>query len=378
MALLLANNAVSRLAAGLTPGSTNIALAAGDGAKFPSLAPGSGDWYPLTLVKADGTFEIVRAVVRSGDTINVSRAQEGTSAQTFAAGDRVELRLTVAALMTLFGGTNATPTFGGIELVGPTPFVDFRYGSTADDYSYRIIADGAESLRFASKSNPATMSLTPTALTVSGGGIFGQDVQGNNVIARGGILEVGTVGTGSTQIKNDASLSYRPPNGSYGPFGSIWTAQNFLPAGKVSGDGISTAGFAAGDAASPYFRRASDGALTYLQTNLGYVPVRTSGTNAVYMGWDGSRMVIRVDNTFLGALVTGGTLASDLSNLGVGSIGSYAMLYTAVAATPGTIVQSQNLLYANTSRGGASIPPGSWRSMGDAGAGAITLFLRTS
>lgn len=96
MPLKIANNAVSRLSASLSAASTTLGVMPGDGAKFPALA--AGDWFPLTIVKTDGTLEIVKATARTIDTFTVVRAQEGTSATDFSAGDRVELRLTAATL----------------------------------------------------------------------------------------------------------------------------------------------------------------------------------------------------------------------------------------------------------------------------------------
>ncbi len=95
MALKLTNNAVGVLAAPITASATTLALNPGSGAKFPSL--GAGDWFPLVVIKVDGTLEIMRCTGRSADTLTVVRAQEGTAAVAFAAGDRVELRLTAAA-----------------------------------------------------------------------------------------------------------------------------------------------------------------------------------------------------------------------------------------------------------------------------------------
>jgi hypothetical protein len=94
MALKLANNAVSRLASSLAVGDTTLPVSTGEGAKFPTLA--GGDWFPLTVVKADGSLEIMRCTARSGDNLTVTRAQESTTAKTFSAGDRVELRMTAA------------------------------------------------------------------------------------------------------------------------------------------------------------------------------------------------------------------------------------------------------------------------------------------
>lgn len=95
MSLKIANNAVSRLAASLSASSTNLGVLPGEGAKFPSLA--DGDWFPLVIIKSDGSLEIVRCTARSSDTFTITRAQEGTAALAFSAGDRVELRATKAA-----------------------------------------------------------------------------------------------------------------------------------------------------------------------------------------------------------------------------------------------------------------------------------------
>lgn len=96
MSVVIANNAKSTLAAGISDTATQLTLQNGDGTKFPSLT--AGQWFPLTLVKVDSSFEIVRATARSADTITIQRGQENTTPLTFSAGDKVELRLTAAAM----------------------------------------------------------------------------------------------------------------------------------------------------------------------------------------------------------------------------------------------------------------------------------------
>jgi len=86
MGLKLSNNAVSRLASGITNTETSISLTPGSGALFPALAV--GDWFNATLLKADGTLEIVKVTARSVDLLTVTRAQESTTAKTFNAGWR--------------------------------------------------------------------------------------------------------------------------------------------------------------------------------------------------------------------------------------------------------------------------------------------------
>lgn len=96
MGLKLTNNAVSRLAGNITNTETTINLTPGDGALFPSLS--AGDWCPATIVNGSGAFEIVTVTARSSDSLTVQRAQEGTAALAFLAGDRIELRITAGVV----------------------------------------------------------------------------------------------------------------------------------------------------------------------------------------------------------------------------------------------------------------------------------------
>lgn len=109
MSLKLANSAVSRLSSGISSGATTLTVMPGDGALFPVI--GAGEFFPATLVKVDGTYEIIKVTARSADTFTVERAQEGTVAVAFAANDRIEHRMTAGtqtALMVEKATTAAT------------------------------------------------------------------------------------------------------------------------------------------------------------------------------------------------------------------------------------------------------------------------------
>lgn len=108
MAVLTSNNGQSRLASALTTGATSLSVTSGEGAKFPALAAVSGNWFPLTIVKASGALEIVRCTARTNDVFTVTRAQEGTAAQAFSAGDRIELRITAAYMAEFMQSANFT------------------------------------------------------------------------------------------------------------------------------------------------------------------------------------------------------------------------------------------------------------------------------
>lgn len=86
------NNAYSKLASPVLTGDTSFTVTSGDGVKFPVL--GGGDTCHCTLVKSDGTNEIVQVTARATDVFTMTRAQESTSALAFNAGDRVEHRIT--------------------------------------------------------------------------------------------------------------------------------------------------------------------------------------------------------------------------------------------------------------------------------------------
>lgn len=99
MAILFKNNAASTLTYKMT--DVQEVLYVADASVFPVIASDSGDVFKLTLV-GDDTLEIVEAFEvynpegRQG--FKIRRAQEGTTAQEWAKGTRVELRITAGAL----------------------------------------------------------------------------------------------------------------------------------------------------------------------------------------------------------------------------------------------------------------------------------------
>jgi hypothetical protein len=96
MGIQLKNNASGTLATAISASDTGIVLTTGNGASFPAL--GVGDYFYATLESTGGTFEVVRATARSGDSLTVVRAQEGSTANSFAAGARFELRVTAQSV----------------------------------------------------------------------------------------------------------------------------------------------------------------------------------------------------------------------------------------------------------------------------------------
>lgn len=129
MSVKFANNAFGTLNAGISNSATSLTLSSGQGARFPTLA--SGEYFYATLIDTSNNLEVVKCTARSTDVLTVTRAQESTSAQAFAIGDRVELRITaggladVAALATL--DADASPSLSANLDLNSNDIVD---GST--------------------------------------------------------------------------------------------------------------------------------------------------------------------------------------------------------------------------------------------------------
>ena len=92
----LKNNAVGYLSTAISASDVGIALQAGDGAEFPALT--GDEFFYATISSTLGTYEIVKVTARSVDSLTIVRAQEGTSAASFAAGARIEMRVTVQSI----------------------------------------------------------------------------------------------------------------------------------------------------------------------------------------------------------------------------------------------------------------------------------------
>lgn len=112
MTILFTNNAASSLASSITDSATSLTVASGQGALFPSLSGGNIFYATLQSASAGTPIEIVKVTARSTDTFTIVRAQDGTSASAFNAGDKVELRLPAIVLQD-FPQLDAANTFSG-------------------------------------------------------------------------------------------------------------------------------------------------------------------------------------------------------------------------------------------------------------------------
>ena len=110
MSLLFANNAAGTLSAGITAAATSLTLNAGQAAAFP--APTAPDTFYATLTDqaTQSLIEVVSVSNVSGSTFTIARGQDGTTAQSWNAGDIVSHRANAAVLRLL----NSVVPSGGI------------------------------------------------------------------------------------------------------------------------------------------------------------------------------------------------------------------------------------------------------------------------
>ncbi len=184
MPVILKNNASSRLAVSINTTYTQVSVSPGDGAKFPVLT--AGQWFPLTLTKSDGRSEILRGIWRNGDVIDVERAQEGTAAMSFAAGDRVDLRLTAGSMAQILAdavpftpvqqgggaGMGADKVYfgwNGVSLtaqVNSTPMGNLWYSGNFNPASYMPIGGGTFDGRITTAAINANQNSNDTSASI--------------------------------------------------------------------------------------------------------------------------------------------------------------------------------------------------------------------
>lgn len=116
MSIKIKNNSSSLLAVGLSAVDVTATVASGEGSLFPTLSV--GEYFYATLENSIGSIEIVKVTARTSDAMTIVRAQEGTTAQIWAGGDVIDLRITAQTLLDVaqlyVSGTSAVDlTFTG-------------------------------------------------------------------------------------------------------------------------------------------------------------------------------------------------------------------------------------------------------------------------
>lgn len=360
MTVLLSNNANSKLGVSIGISDTSISVTTGDGVKFPILS--AGQWFPVVAIKASGQREIMRCTARSGDLLTVTRGQEGTAAQSFSAGDRIELRLT--------NGVMAEFLQSG----------DSRLG---------------------------TASAKNTGITAGTVPLNGSDASFAGLSTSGVINAAG-------EVKTTSANSYRMKQGNYGAFwrndgatfnlmltnsgdsdGSYNSLRPFavnLATGDVTIGGTLTAtldGSASklgGVPAASFMRKDSNQIMSASLT------MNNGTTDTPDVSFQNTSMIVAIDalGSEFRAYVNGGTSfpfqfdcaankaklfgseawtdsnsASKLAGSALAAVGTYMSgILISGGANPGDTVAGSNIRYSGSGGGTSISPPGSWMCVG--------------
>lgn len=123
-----ANNANTTLASGITNSQTTLAVASSTGGEFPAIGSGPNEFYcTITDAATDLLREIVLVTDRSGDTFTIVRAQQGTTARAYLAGDYVQQLVTAGDLANFVQASQLPSVSPG----GTSGNVQFNNGTSA-------------------------------------------------------------------------------------------------------------------------------------------------------------------------------------------------------------------------------------------------------
>lgn len=119
MAIKFTDNALTKLASGISNVATTLTVTATTGDRFPVLNPGGVDYFVLTMEDASGNREFIRVDYRASGsdtfgnvTYPLQRGYWSSTARAWVAGDSVDLRMS-ANVLSLFTtpGTDTTYAF---------------------------------------------------------------------------------------------------------------------------------------------------------------------------------------------------------------------------------------------------------------------------
>lgn len=169
--ILFSNNASTTLFSTIDDQATEITVAPGTGALFPTISPAKDEHFRVTLISTTGDFEIVKVTARVDDRFTIERAQEGTTAKNFEQNSVVELRLTAGGINWLADRVGLIENSIGFDEAGHTI-------SPSDSFVLAVI--NHPKFKHASKhAKNGTDSITPVSIGGANGDSSGNAVNSN-------------------------------------------------------------------------------------------------------------------------------------------------------------------------------------------------------
>lgn len=130
MTLKYTNNAKTTLNGAITNVATSIVVT--DGSVFPTLT--GAEYFYMTLEDMSLNREVVKVTARSGNTLTVVRAQDGTTARAFSNADKAEGRICAALLTDLVAPANLLSALLTVDGAGSSLDADTLDGQHGSYY----------------------------------------------------------------------------------------------------------------------------------------------------------------------------------------------------------------------------------------------------
>ena len=289
------NNAATLLASSITSVATSLTVTAATGSLFPTLA--GGQYFYCTLTNAAATvIEIVKVTARSTDTFTIVRAQDGTSASAFSAGEKVELRL-VAVELQNFPQLDSTNTFAAAQtFTSPIAVTSGGTGLGTLTANNVILGAGTSTPTFVAPSTSGNLltsngttwtSSTPAVPNVAGGATTTSQGTSLTLTSASNRVQVVTLTAGSLSVilPDATTLSAGGPtfyitNGGANAFTIKQNGAGIVLATLLSGQSVMVEVYDISTAAGLWLTSNKDIANVGSVGN--FIPVTIDSTNAAY------------------------------------------------------------------------------------------------
>ncbi len=203
--LIFKNNFEVALAQPTTTSDTTITIRSGSG--FPTLA--ANERVVATIVDAATglQFEIVTVTAVVGNVLTVQRAQEGTAARAWAAGDMLSIRTTAATLTNTVRNYGTIPSGMDLNALDGTWFGEYQQpsaGAASSSLHYPVSQAGVLLVKQVNEQNPShcIQIYYPTLEGI----VYVRRYRGSwtgwvQMFGQGDVIPVGNGGTGQTTIQ---------------------------------------------------------------------------------------------------------------------------------------------------------------------------------
>lgn len=196
---------------------TSLKVATGEGALFPA-APFNCTVWPAGVQPLASNAEIVRVTAVVGDTLTITRAQEGTTAKNITAGYQIANTTSVKVFTDIENSMIQFVAAGGVSASAPTVVFSNSNNVSFGAAGSVITASASQAAQGTVSAGTASVALGQVIFSNSNGVSFGLDGSTLTASAAGGVaaISAGTQSTngGTVVFSNSNSITFGMSNNS--------------------------------------------------------------------------------------------------------------------------------------------------------------------